>query len=151
MSEARNPRDRVPLTLGVPEGIDEDGIRRLVHGFYGAVRADDLVGPVFAAEIADSRWPEHLAKICDFWSSVLLRTRRYEGRPLAPHLRLPDLSDAHFARWLSLFAATARREFEPEPAAVVVAFAERIANSFRLSRAMHRGEDTTRMRPIAAG
>lgn len=145
-----NPHERVPLSLGVPEGIDEDGIRRLVHGFYAAVRVDDLVGPVFAREIADGRWPDHLARMCDFWSSVLLKTRRYEGRPLAPHLRLPELSDAHFQRWLSLFAATAQREFAPEPASVVVAFAERIANSFRLSRAINRGEDTTGMRPIAA-
>ena len=147
---APDSRGRVPLTLGVPEGIDEDGIRRLVHGFYGAVRDDDLIGPVFAREVEDGRWPEHLDKMCDFWSSVLLKTRRYEGRPLAPHLRLADLSDAHFERWLSLFAQTARAEFEPGPAAAVIAFAERIANSFRLSRAMHRGEDTTRMRPIAA-
>jgi len=146
----RDTHERVPLTLGVPEGIDEDGIRRLVHGFYAAVRDDDLIGPVFAREVEDGRWPEHLDKMCAFWSSVLLKTRRYEGRPLAPHLRLPDLSDAHFARWLSLFAATARREFAPEPASVVVAFAERIANSFRLSRAMHRGEETIHMRPIAA-
>ena len=145
-----DPRGRVPLTLGIPDGVDEDGIRRLVHGFYDAVRGDDLIGPIFAHEVEDGRWPEHLAKMCDFWSSVLLKTRRYEGRPLAPHLRLKALADAHFERWLALFAATARREFEPGPAAVVIAYAERIANSFRLARAQHAGEDTTRMRPIAA-
>ncbi|HWJ71761.1 MAG TPA: group III truncated hemoglobin [Kaistia sp.] len=150
MNQPIDPRGRVPLTLGTPDGVDEDGIRRLVHGFYDAVQADALLGPVFAREVEDGRWPEHLAKMCDFWSSVLLKTRRYEGRPLAPHLRLADLSDAHFERWLSLFAETARRSFEPDAAAVVIAFAERIANSFRLSRALHRGEDTTRLRPIAA-
>ncbi len=150
MTARPDPRGRVPLTLGVPDGVDEAGIHRLVHGFYDAVRQDDLIGPVFGRAIADDAWPVHLAKMCDFWSSVLLKTRRYEGRPLAPHLRLPDLSDAHFARWLSLFAETARNTFDAEAAAIVIAYAERIANSFRLSRAMHAGEDTMHLRPIAA-
>ncbi|HEX2529498.1 MAG TPA: group III truncated hemoglobin [Geminicoccus sp.] len=129
--------------------IDEDRIRRLVHGFYGAVQADPLIGPVFQREIAHERWPVHLEKMCAFWSSVLLRTDRYDGRPLSPHLRMPDLSDEHFQRWLELFRRTAHETFETKSAAVVIGFAQRIAQSFRMSIAFHRGGDISSVRPLS--
>lgn len=136
------------LERAAPESIDEAGIRRLVYGFYDAVRGDPLIGPIFGREIEAEAWPVHLDKMCAFWSSVLLRTGGYSGRPLAPHLRLPDLADAHFERWLSLFHRTALATFDEAGATFVIGFADRIANSFRLSRALHRGEDTTRLRPL---
>ena len=130
-------------------GIDEAMIARLVHGFYDKVRQDPLLGPVFATRIAD--WGPHLEQMCAFWSSLLLKTRRYQGRPLSPHLRIPELSDTHFQRWLSLFRATAARVFNAEDAAAITAVAEKIAQSFRLSIAFQRGEDTTRLVPLSAG
>lgn len=140
------------MTLGtIPRsGIDEERIHALVHGFYAAVRQDDLIGPVFMSRIQAERWPVHLDKMCAFWSSVLLRTERYDGRPLRPHLMMPELSDAHFQRWLGLFRATARKVFEAEAAEVVIGFAERIAQSFRMSIAFHRGEDAASLRPLPA-
>lgn len=138
-----------PLDGAALRSVNEESIRRLVHGFYDTVRADPLIGPIFARQIEPGRWPYHLAKMCDFWSSVLLRTGRYHGRPLPPHMRLPDLSDAHFARWLDLFRATARGVFSAEDAARVIATAERIAYSFRLAVVVHRGEDSTRLRPFS--
>lgn len=135
-----------------PVPIDEAGIQALVHGFYGRVAEDALLGPIFARQIGEGGWPDHLDKMCAFWSSVLLRTGRYGGRPMPPHLRLAgELSDAHFERWLGLFRETARAELSAEAAAGVIAMAERIANSFRLAVAFHRGDDTTRMRPLPAG
>ncbi|RVT90039.1 group III truncated hemoglobin [Rhodovarius crocodyli] len=120
--------------------LDEDGIRRLVHGFYDAVRSDDLLGPVFRREIPEERWPEHLETLCAFWSSALLRTSRYDGRPLQAHLRLQDISETHFERWLALFSAAAARTLKPEVAEHVVGMAHRIAQSFRMGIAFHRGE-----------
>lgn len=137
-----------PVALaGVP--LDQDGIRRLVHGFYAAVRDDPLIGPVFARQIAAERWPVHLDRMCAFWSSVLLRSGDYAGRPLQPHLALPDLSDAHFQRWLGLFRATARTVLDEGSATLVIGFAERIALSFRMALAFHRGDDTSAVRPLA--
>ena len=130
--------------------IDETGIRRLVYGFYDAVRGDPLLGAVFNREIAAEEWPRHLETMCAFWSSVLLRTRGYDGRPMRPHLGLADISDAHFQRWLDLFSVAARNAFDEAGAAIVLAYAERIAQSFRLGIAMHRGESTVHMRPLAA-
>lgn len=131
--------------------VSEGEIRALVHEFYAAVQKDPVLGPVFAQQIAPDAWPTHLARMCDFWSSVLLKTSRYDGRPLPPHLRLPDLSDAHFARWLGLFRATARGTLAPEEAGKVIALAERIAFSFRMSIAFHRGEDSTKVTPLPVG
>ncbi len=147
---------KIPVRSATPSPLDgaqlptvnEDSIRRLVHGFYDAVRRDDLIGPIFLHKIAPERWPFHLDRMCNFWSSVLLRSGRYHGQPLPPHLRLPDLSDPHFARWLGLFRTTARAVFNEADAAVVIATAERIAQSFRMAVAVHRGEDSTVLRPL---
>lgn len=131
--------------------VNEESIKQLVHRFYDAVRLDPVIGPVFDREIEADRWPIHLEKMCAFWSSVLMRTKRYEGQPLPPHLRLADVSDVHFQHWLGLFRKTAHDVFSEEDAAVVVNLAERIAYSFRMAIAFHRGEDTVGIRPFTAG
>ncbi|HEY0858219.1 MAG TPA: group III truncated hemoglobin [Albitalea sp.] len=82
----------------------EEEITELVHGFYAAVRADPLLGPVFAAHVKD--WDTHLAKMVDFWSSALRRTARYRGMPMPAHTALPELDASRFERWLQLFHAT---------------------------------------------
>ena len=132
----------------LPEVLDEEMIRAVVHGFYADIRRDDLLAPVFDAAIPAQEWPRHLAKMCDFWSSMPLRTNRYDGRPLPPHLAIPGLGEAHFRRWLGLFRATLRRECPPEVAAIFMDRALRIAHSFRLAVAFNRGEDTLLVRPI---
>lgn len=144
-----------PRTL-LPDGtllyghLDEAMIHAVVHGFYDAIRRDDLLGPVFNGAIAEEKWPVHLAKMCDFWSATLLRTGRYQGRPLPPHLAIPGLGEAHFRRWLNLFQATVSRLCPPEVAGLFMDRAMRIAHSFRLSIAFHRGEDSLAVRPIEA-
>ena len=110
--------------------VTEAQIERLVHGFYAKARADDVIGPIFAAAVAD--WPAHLAKLCDFWSSLVLRTGRYDGRPLAPHLTLP-IEGHHFDRWLALFEETAQAVLPGEAVPFVIDRARRIADSFELA------------------
>ncbi len=129
-----------------PAGVDEEGLGRLVDAFYAKVRDDQMLGPIFNREIAD--WPEHLDKLKKFWASTMLRTGAYDGRPLPPHLKLPEISDAHFARWLELFRETAAEEMPEIGAPAVTAMAERIATSFRMAIAFHRGEDSTKIRPL---
>lgn len=144
-----------PLTLRgvpVPDDLDEALIRSVVHGFYDRIRCDPLLAPVFSARIAAEQWPAHLDKMCAFWSSTILRTDNYDGRPLPPHLRIAELDDAHFERWLRLFGETVRAECSPQSAAIFMDFASRIARSFRMAVAIHRGEDSTRLtdQPLAA-
>jgi hemoglobin len=97
-------------------GIDEALVSRLVDTFYARVREDDLLGPIFQSALGED-WDPHLAKLKDFWSAIALGTRRYNGRPMPPHLRLSGrISEAHFARWLGLFRQTVD-ELMPNPAA----------------------------------
>ena len=86
-------------------GIDETMISDLVEAFYVRVRDDALIGPVFADRIED--WGPHLAQMKLFWSSVVLSSGVYQGRPMPKHLPLP-IDARHFDRWLELFEATAR-------------------------------------------
>lgn len=132
----------------LPEMLDEPMIHAVVHGFYDRIRSDDLLAPIFDAAIAAEEWPHHLAKMCDFWSGMLLRTGRYQGRPLPPHLAIPGLGEAHFRRWLTLFRQTVREICPPEVAALFMDRALRVAHSFRLAIAYHNGEDSVGLTPI---
>ena len=111
-------------------GLDEDILRRLVHAFYGRVRMDPLLGPVFDARIED--WEPHLERMVDFWSSVALMTGRYHGRPVPVHARLP-VDEKHFGRWLELFRQTAQEVCTPAGAVHVITRAERIAESLKIA------------------
>jgi hemoglobin len=148
--KGRPAPDRTILIDGkpLPAALDEAMIHAVVHRFYDRIRQDDLLGPVFDAAIAPKEWPKHLAKMCDFWSSMLLRTGRYQGRPLVPHLAIPGLGEAHFRRWLTLFRATLSELCPPEIAALFMDRAMRVAHSFRLAIAYDRGEDTLGVQPI---
>lgn len=86
--------------------VNENSIAAMVDNFYGAVRRDRLLGPIFADAIGE-HWIAHLAKMKAFWSSVLLASRTYKGNPMIAHLRLPRLTEAHFERWLELWHETA--------------------------------------------
>ena len=131
-----------------PEGLDEAMIRAVVDRFYADARRDPVIGPVFNRIIAPEAWPHHLATIADFWSSMLLGTGRYAGRPMPKHMAIPELSDAHFMRWLALFRRTVDELCPPDIAALFIERSERIGNSFRMNIAMRRGEDITTMKPL---
>lgn len=131
-----------------PEGLDEAMIRAVVNEFYARARRDDVVGPVFNRVIPEAEWPAHLDKIAAFWSSMLLGTGRYDGRPMPKHLAIPELSDAHFMRWLRLFRETVEQICPPDIAALFIERSERIGNSFRMNIAMRRGDDITTMGPL---
>ena len=123
---------------GVHVGIDEAMIRRQVHTFYRRVRLDPVLGPIFNDAISD--WDEHLGKLCDFWSSVLLMTGRFKGSPMAAHARRPDISNAHFPLWLDLFERTAREVCPPAAADLFIEKARMIGRSLALGLAVSRGE-----------
>jgi hemoglobin len=112
-------------------------IAALVHGFYAKVRTDAVLGPIFERTIGD--WDPHLAKMRDFWSSVMRTSGRYHGNPMAAHLRLKTVRLEHFQRWLALFAMTARELFTPELAEAFIARAENIARSLQLGMFYRRG------------
>jgi hemoglobin len=110
--------------------LDEDVLRTLVHVFYDKVRREAVLGPIFAARIAN--WGPHLERMVVFWSSVALMTGRYHGRPVPAHTPLP-IDGAHFDRWLALFRETAREVCTPAGATLVIERAERIARSLHIA------------------
>ncbi|MBL9030094.1 MAG: group III truncated hemoglobin [Phycisphaerae bacterium] len=123
---------QLPLTEPVGSGapatmIDEAMIRSLVDTFYSTIREDELLGPIFARHVAD--WSLHLPKMYAFWSTVVLRTGRYSGRPLEAHQRLPGLTQAHFARWISLWTQTVARVVPAPSREAFVVPATRMASS----------------------
>lgn len=124
---------------GVSAGVTEQMIHDLVHAFYGKIRSDPALGPIFNRVIGNT-WDEHLAKMCDFWSSVLLMTGRFKGTPMVVHARMPEIRATHFARWLHLFQQTANQMCPPQAAAVFVAKSATIAESLQLGIAASRGE-----------
>ena len=117
-------------------GIDEVAIHRMVHGFYGRVRQDALLGPIFDSKIAD--WDEHLERMCRFWSSVMTMSGSYHGNPMSKHITLP-IDAVHFDRWLELFEATAAEVCAPAAAEQFIERARRIARSFELAIAVQAG------------
>ena len=129
---------RAQATAAIVErtGIDEAMIERLIRGFYLRVQDDAVLGPIFAAKIAD--WEPHLQKMFAFWSSVALLSGAYHGQPMQKHAPLP-IDARHFDRWLDLFRATARDLCPPEAAAHFIERAERIGESLELGLAMSHG------------
>lgn len=129
---------RARVAPGAAVGVDEPMIRDLVHTFYARVRQDRELGPIFEDAIDD--WDEHLAKLCDFWSSVTLMTGRFKGSPMAAHVRTSAIRPEHFARWLALFRQTAIEVCPPDAAALFVGKSQMIGESLRLGLAVSRGE-----------
>ena len=117
----------------------EEEIRTLVHDFYDDVRQDALLGPIFNSRIHD--WDAHLAKLVDFWSSILLRTGRFNGAPMPMHAAMPGLTAGLFQRWLALFYASNARQPNKAMAAQANDMAERIAQSLWMGYQMRNGGD----------
>lgn len=136
-SEELQRRQR--LAPGAPVGVTEAMCRELVNAFYARVRSDAVLGPIFNEAIGE-RWDDHLVKLADFWSSVMLMTGRFKGSPMAVHAALPRAEPDDFRRWLALFRQTAQEVCSPEAAALFCAKAEMIAQSLQMGIAASRGE-----------
>lgn len=129
-------RAQIVAQIKADTGIDEAMIERLVRGFYARVRDDELIGPIFAARISD--WEPHLQRMCQFWSSVALRSGIYHGQPMPKHLPLP-VEARHFDRWLDLFRASAHELCPAAAAEHFIAHAQLIARSLEMGIASAHG------------
>jgi hemoglobin len=120
-----------PVTLPTEAEIED-----LVATFYAGIRRHPTLGPIFEREMGRD-WTAHLKTMCDFWSSVMLTSGRYKGRPIPAHIKLTGIEPRHFAEWLVLFEATARDLFQPALADAFIEKARRIAESLKLGFAFH--------------
>jgi hemoglobin len=103
-----------------------EDVSLLIHSFYGKVRADALLSPVFS----HVDWDHHTPVIINFWAMLLLGESDYKGNPFQKHINLP-IQREHFDRWLFHFRATVDEFFEGEKAAEAKARAVNIANMFQ--------------------
>lgn len=126
--------------MPTPDLCTEEDVHRLVHGFYGRVRSDTVLGPIFDRHIQD--WDPHLAKMVDFWSSALRGTARFRGAPMPKHIALPGLTADLFHRWLALFAQTTATLGNAAMQARANELAQRIADSLWYGYCISRGAES---------
>lgn len=114
----------------------EAEVTAMVRAFYADVRRDAVLGPIFNEHV--DNWDHHLAKLVDFWSSVLRGTGRFTGAPMPKHAALPGLTPDLFQRWLALFRETTATLPNRAMGAQARLLAQRIARSlwygYQLSR-----------------
>ncbi|UOQ51150.1 group III truncated hemoglobin [Hymenobacter cellulosivorans] len=116
------------MTQFRPDIHSEADVQRLVDTFYQKVNQDELLDPVFNG-FAHVDWQRHLPIMYDFWSSLLLGTSRYAGRPFPKHIPLP-VDATHFTRWMQLFEATVDELFAGPVADIAKERAVNIATMF---------------------
>ncbi len=129
-------QSRASAEIAERTGIDMTMIDRLVRTFYGKVRQDEILAPVFNQKITD--WEPHLVRMGGFWSSVALMSGVYHGRPMQKHLPLP-VDARHFDRWLQLFRQAAHEVCPPVAATHFIERAERVAQSLEMGIAVSHG------------
>lgn len=111
--------------------ITEANIEALVHTFYARVKMHETLGPIFNPALA-GRWDVHLARMVDFWSSVLLASGRYYGHPLHAHLLVQGIKPEHFRDWLKLFRETLDDLFIPAVAERIFTAASRMGERMQV-------------------
>ncbi|EKB48900.1 group III truncated hemoglobin [Cecembia lonarensis] len=93
----------------------------LVKTFYGKVRTNPILGPVFNGIVED--WDSHLERLTDFWEMVLLHSGPGAGKfsPVPVHKEVDvkmdhQIQEVHFNTWLTLWFETIDMLFKGEVA-----------------------------------
>lgn len=90
---------------------NREDISLLVNTFYGAIRKDELLGPIFNSHIKNEQWPPHLEKLTDFWVTALLGVACFKGNPTMAHRNVDlnlkhTIAPLHFETWVNLWHKT---------------------------------------------
>lgn len=94
-------------------------VELLINTFYGAIREEEVLGPIFNKIIED--WDHHLALLADFWETNLFFVSKYKGNPAKVHQQVDEkvggtITQDHFFRWITLWTKTVDSLFEGERA-----------------------------------
>ena len=98
----------------------------LIDAFYAKVVIDKLLAPIFSR----LDLPSHLPTMYNFWCSLLLGDKSYEGNPFQKHKDL-SIDSRHFARWLELFSETVDQFYKGEKAEEIKNRAKSIGGIFQ--------------------
>ena len=130
------PTPRTPATPLDSIG-GEAALRPLLADFYARARADEVLGPVFAAHVQD--WEAHLEAVTAFWVTMLGGRALGGGaawRGNLNHIHAPlGVRGVHLARWLALFRAAAEAHLPPDAAQILTARAEAMGKRLGRQRA----------------
>jgi hemoglobin len=108
--------------------LHEAAIEPLLVAFYDEVARDPLLAPYFAS--LDMR--AHIPRIADFWSTIVFHSGRYAGNAFRPHLEMPGLTAAHFARWVATLERTVDARVAGPKAELMKSLGHRIAYSMQV-------------------
>jgi hemoglobin len=121
--------------IAIESGLTTQLIRTLMFAFYGKIRLDPVLGPIFTKAIG-TEWDAHIERIISFWLTATRLERGYDGRRFMPaHLQHGFIHPEHLPRWLALFRETASEHCSPAQAAALVDIAERMAENLAISLA----------------
>lgn len=104
----------------------EDDIQLFTDLFYQKLLADDRINRLFL----DLNIKEHMPKIYNFWSTILLGTQTYKNNMFEMHKHL-DLKKEDFPIWLRHFENTLRDNFQGEKTDEAISRANTIAMTMR--------------------
>lgn len=98
---------------------NREQVDSLVRTFYGKIRKDGVLGPIFERIIDD--WEAHFDLLVDFWETQLFLKRKYHGNPILAHQDVDQkmeygITSEHFGLWLNLWFETIDELFEGETA-----------------------------------
>ncbi|PIF01704.1 MAG: globin [Maribacter sp.] len=113
----------------------------LVNTFYGKIRKDEILGPIFNNIISD--WDAHLELLTDFWETQLLLKRKYHGNPIVAHQEVDDrtnhtITSEHFGFWLNLWFETLDELFEGETTWIAKNRAQKMSTMLFMKMYQHR-------------
>ncbi len=121
--------------------LNRGDVSRLVRTFYGKVRKDDILGPIFNGIIND--WENHFELLTDFWETQLFLKRKYYGNPVTAHQEVDDkmghsITSEHFGLWLNLWFATIDELFDGKTAWIAKNRAQKMSTMLFLQIYQHR-------------
>jgi hemoglobin len=103
-------------------------IESCVEEFHMRAYGDPVLGRMFVEAVPNVA--EHLRRVCDFWSHVLLASGRYSGAPYSAHAGLA-LEPEHLDRWMGHFREAVRRTMPEDYAERAIAKADQILAGLR--------------------
>jgi hemoglobin len=101
-----------------------DKLRILLRNFYGTVRADPVLGPIFEQHVHN--WTAHIENIANFWSTQTGGPALYRGG-MGKHFSL-GIQPAHFELWLRHWENSCRHHLPDSEAMELVAIARGFAS-----------------------
>ena len=118
-----------------------EDIELLVRNFYGKIRKDKILGPIFNGIITD--WESHFDLLTDFWETQLFLKRRYSGNPVVVHQDVDDkvnhsITPEHFGYWINLWFETIDDLFEGETAWIAKNRAQKMSSMLYMQIYQHR-------------